>query len=50
MDRKPAPTIMGLGQIQDQKVRISTAGLDVAKSVMRTAILARHPLFQLEIV
>jgi len=49
MDWKPAPTIMGLGQIQDQKVHISTAGLVVAKNVMRTAILARSLLFQLEI-
>lgn len=33
-DWKPAPTIMGLGHIQDQKVHISSAGLDTAKSVV----------------
>lgn len=48
MDWKPAPTIMGLGWIQDQKVHISSAGLDVAKSVMRIADLERSLLFQSE--
>lgn len=50
MDWKPAPTIMGLGQIQEQKVHISSAGLDVAESFMRTADLERSFLCQLEIL
>lgn len=50
MGWKPAPTIMGLGHIQDQKVHISSAGLYVAKSLMRTADLARSLFFQLEIL
>lgn len=39
---------MFLGHIQDQKVHISSLGLDVAKSVVRTADLERILLFQLE--
>lgn len=48
MDWKPAPIIMCLGHIQDQKVHLSSLGLDVAKSVVRTADLERTLLCQLE--
>lgn len=48
MDWKPAPIIMCLGHIQDQKVHISSSGLDVAKSIARTADLEKTLLFQLE--
>lgn len=35
---------MALGQIQDQKVHISSAGLGVAKNVMRMVDLERSPI------